>query len=115
MAKQDKKKSVYSAGAEYLIDMIERTNEEACKMVDKSVYDMLEKHGFKASNEKKLKKALDNAYKGLVFQYGTNGETGDIYLWYELWEYDKDWNSIKCIDSTKKMKIKVNGRIVEED
>ena len=55
MAKQDKKKSVYSAGAEYLIDMIERSNEEACKMVDKSVYDMLEKHGFKASNEKTLK------------------------------------------------------------
>ncbi len=113
MEKKNKKKSAYSAGAEYLIDLIENSSEEACKQIDKNVYTMLENRGFKTSNKKVLKQNLDNARLGLVFQYNTIGETGDIVLWYELWRYDIHWNAIERIDETKKMKIKVNGKIVE--
>lgn len=93
-----------------LFELLEQTSSECCEELDKACYEMVEKHGYNTHSLKKCRQALNKDHLGVIFNYAYKEE--NIYLWWELWKYEKN-NPTEKIDTSKK--IKVTTQVIKND
>lgn len=87
-----------------LMELIERADANVCKEIDKACFELVERFGFSPKNKKKCKAAMKE--KGLGIVFASSCEENIIYVWWEMWKYDKN-KKIERLDNSNKIKLVV--------
>ena len=85
-----------------LIKLLENADEKVCKEIDNACFELVESFGFSPKNKKKCKSAMKE--KGLGIVFASSCEENIIYVWWEMWKYDKN-KQIERLANSKKIKI----------
>ena len=87
-----------------LINLLENADEKVCKEIDNACFELVESFGFSPKNKKKCKSAMKKQNLGVTFAYACEEEY--IFVWWEMWKYDKN-KQIERLANSKKIKIVV--------